>query len=110
MRKHILTYYVDKTQKVYSEVCGITMETRVTEDSDPDDFMVETAKALKNDSNSFELLDPTIITEQIENSDPDGFTASETTKLTFTKEDSDPDDFFDVLGEMNDFDDILILF
>lgn len=94
---------------------GSTMETRVKEDSDPDEFRfgpTNLTKTIENtDSDDF-TFGPTMLTEQVENSDPDEFVIMGFTRKTFSKEDSDPDEFlyrFESKFCENDFDEILLI-
>lgn len=59
MKKHILSRYSEKKNEgtVQLQVSGRTLETRVIESSDPDEFE----------------LKPTNITKSVENSDTDEF-------------------------------------
>lgn len=79
MRKHILSNYSEKTKSGTNGflVSGSTLETRVIEASDPDEF----------------ILGPTNITKSVENSDTDEFYLGPTVYTENGTETSDPDEF-----------------
>lgn len=98
MKKHILSRYSEKENRrvIQFRAEGNTLETRIVENSDPDEF----------------ALGPTAVTEQVETSDPDEFILQSPTMRTFQKEDSDTDEFFvdaitNCKGE--DFDSLLLI-
>ena len=98
--KSVKTTYETSSIEVSDEdeffCVGHTIETRVRETSDPDEF----------------ILGTTLITETVETSDPDEFVAMGPTNSTFSSEDTDLDEFFAGCIQnynIGDFDEILLI-
>ena len=99
MKKHILSIYSERINKNFQhlESFSTSMETMTKDTSSLQEFILEPTKLTESiensDADEFMLNDPTISTAIIEASDPDEFYAVSTTITTFQKEDSDPDEF-----------------
>ena len=94
--------YKDQDKKIKIVDIGkfeSTIETRVIENSDPDEFnLYGTTKSTftveDNDPDEFFQLGSTRLTETIEDSDPDELYRLGSTVETATIENSDPDEFY----------------